>query len=135
MVPPARVELASSAFSEQCTDRLYDSGIIWVIRQDLNLQGLEPQSSVYTIPPRTTWYRYRELNPNPQIRSLMPYPLGYTGSSARDRDRTCDSWIKSPLPYHLVTRAYFLVSSDADVLACRGNVCSHRRDRAYQKYL
>ena len=26
----------------------------WMVRQDLNLQGLEPQSSVYTFPPRTT---------------------------------------------------------------------------------
>ena len=111
MVPPARVELASSAFSEQCTDRLYDSGIIWVIRQDLNLQGLEPQSSVYTIPPRTTWYRYRELNPNPQIRSLMPYPLGYTGSSARGGNRTHCTQIKSLVPYRLATRAYSFLCS------------------------
>ena len=37
MVPPARVELASSAFSEQCTDRLYDSGMVPRI-------GIEPMT-------------------------------------------------------------------------------------------
>ena len=60
-------------------------------------------------------YRYRELNPNPQIRSLMPYPLGYTGSSARGGNRTRDTQIKSLMPYHLATRALVYEISYADV--------------------
>ena len=46
MVPPARVELASSAFSEQCTDRLYDSGMVPRTGIEPVTHGLEGRCSV-----------------------------------------------------------------------------------------
>ncbi len=35
-------------------------------------------------------------------------PIELHKPSAPDRTRTCDIWVKSPLPYHLATDAYYL---------------------------
>lgn len=60
------------------------------------------------------------LRPSPYQSDAQP--LSYWSSSGLGRDRTCDSWIKSPALYHLVTNPWWRVARDSDTITVIGSL-------------